>query len=48
MLPFPYVGSYEGEKVGLFLKEEWTVDLEKPDKIFVVVSISDLLIVKYW
>ena len=47
-LPLPYVGSYEGEKGNLLLKEKWILDLAKLVWGFVMVSISDLLTVKYW
>ena len=42
------MGSYEGEKGDLFLKETWIVDLAKSLYIFLMVSISDLPTIKYW
>ena len=48
ILPHQYVGSYESEKVNLFLKEKLIVDLEKLVELFLVVSISDIPTIKYW
>ena len=42
------MGSYEGEKGDLFLRETWIVDLAKPLYIFLMVSISNLPTIKYW
>ena len=48
ILKCPYVGSYEGEKGNLFLKEKWILDLEKSVELFMMVSINDIPTIKYW
>ena len=48
MLPHPYVGSYSGENVHQFLQEKWVLTLAKSVVTFVMVSIIDMPIIKYW
>ena len=47
MLPHPYVVSYSGENGQYFLQENWILALAKSVKTFVMVSISDMLSIKY-
>ena len=48
MLPLPYVGSYSGEKGHQFWQEPWIIALAKSVETFFMVSISDMLTIKYW
>ena len=48
ILPCPYVGSYDGKKGNLFLREKCIVDLAKSIGLFGMVSISEIPTIKYW
>ena len=48
MLPCPYVGSYSGEKGHQFFHKPWILALAKPVETFIMISISDMLTIKYW
>ena len=47
-LPRPYVGSYSGEMGHQFLQENLILAWAKSIGTFVMVSISDMLTIKYW
>ena len=47
MLPRPYTESYSGEKGHQFLWANWVLALVKQVETFVMVSISDMLSIKY-
>ena len=48
ILPYPYVGSYSGEKFHQFFQKNWIIALSRSVETFVIVSISDMSSVKYW
>ena len=48
MLPRPYVGRYSGEKGCQFFPTTMYSCIRKPVEIFITVSISDMLTIKYW
>ena len=48
MLPFPYVGSYSGEKGHQILQQPWIIVLAKSIETFIIVSIFEMPTIKYW